>query len=128
VRGLFLMTDFAADKKVLEQLPVAEVAALAETEKYLQFVDVRRPAEYANGHAVRTVSIPLDRLSREIDQLDPMVPTYVICQSGYRSSLGASILENAGFQKVYNVTGGTSAWVEADLPTEVSSTACAATK
>jgi len=52
----------------------------------------------------------------------------VICQSGYRSSLGASILENAGFQNVYNVTGGTSAWTEADLPTEVSSTACAATK
>ena len=101
---------------------------MAETEKYLQFVDVRRPAEYANGHAVRTISIPLDRLSREIDQLDPNVPTYVICQSGYRSSLGASILENAGFQKVYNVTGGTSAWADADLPTEVSPTACAATK
>jgi rhodanese-related sulfurtransferase len=128
VKGYVLMSDFGDGKKVVEQVPCAEVAGLAESEKNLQFVDVRRPAEYANGHAAGTVSIPLDRLSREIDQLDPTVPTYVICQSGYRSSLGASILENAGFEKVYNVTGGTSAWVEADLPTEVSSTACAATK
>ena len=128
VNGYVLMSDFADERNVVEQVSVAEVAGLAETEKYLQFVDVRRPAEYANGHAVRTISIPLDRLSREIDQLDPTAPTYVICQSGYRSSLGASILENAGFQKVYNVTGGTSAWADADLPTEVSPTACAATK
>ena len=126
VRGYVMMSDFADERKVVEQVPVAEVAALAETEKHLQFVDVRRPAEYANGHAVRTVSIPLDRLSREIDQLDPTVPTYVICQSGYRSSLGASILENAGFRKVYNVSGGTSAWTDADLPTEVEQTACQA--
>lgn len=128
VKGYFLMSDFGDEKKVVEQVPVAEVAGLAETEKYLQFVDVRRPAEYANGHAVRTVSIPLDRLSREIDQLDPTVPTYVICQSGFRSSLGTSILENAGFPEVYNVTGGTAAWIAAGLPTEVSPSACAATK
>ena len=92
----------------------------------MQFVDVRRPAEHANGHASGTRNLPLDRLSREIDQLDPELPTYVICQSGYRSSVGTSILENAGFKKVFNVTGGTKAWQEAELPSEISASACAA--
>jgi hydroxyacylglutathione hydrolase len=69
--------------------------------------------------------MPLDILSREIDKLDPNAPTYVICQSGYRSSLGTSILENAGFSKVCNVTGGTQAWINAGFNTEVSATACA---
>lgn len=128
VKGFILIGDYAADKKRIEQVPVEEVAALAQTEKYLQFIDVRRPAEHAAGHAVRTVNIPLDKLPKEFDKLDPAVPTYVICQGGYRSSLGTSILENAGFDKVYNVTGGTAAWIEAGLETENSATACANAK
>lgn len=126
VKGFILMSDFADGKKAVEQIPVGEVSGLIENGQALQFVDVRRPAEHANGHATGTINIPLDRLSREIDKLDPSLPTYVICQSGYRSSLGTSILENAGFEAVYNVTGGTMAWINAELPTEVSSTACAA--
>ncbi len=125
VRGFILMKDFAGDKKTVEQIPVEGVESLTNTEKYLQFVDVRRVAEHANGHAARTINMPLDSLSRELDKLDPKAPTYVICQSGYRSSLGTSILENAGFEKVYNVTGGTNAWVESGYETEVSQTACA---
>ena len=125
VRGFILMKDFAGATRTVEQVPVEEVKDLTETEKSLQFVDVRRPAEHDAGHAVRALNISLDKLSKEIDRLDPEAPTYVICQSGYRSSLGASILENAGFKKVYNVTGGTQAWINAGFDTEVSATACA---
>ena len=126
VKGFVLMPQFAGEKKVVEAVTVSEVSSLAETEKYLQFVDVRRLAEYAGGHAVRTINIPLDRLSREVDRLDPKVPTYVICQSGYRSSLGTSILENAGFEKIFNVTGGTKAWLDAGLPSKAEATTCQA--
>lgn len=125
VTGFILMKDFTGATQTVEQISVEEVADLVQTEKYLQFVDVRNPAEYAGGHAVRTRNLPLNKLSRELDTLDPAAPTYVICQSGYRSSLGASILENARFAKVYNVTGGTKAWLEAGLASEVSAIACA---
>jgi hydroxyacylglutathione hydrolase len=125
VAGFILIGDYTGQMKIIEQVPVEKVAELANTEKDLQFVDVRRPAEHANGHAVRTLNISLDKLSRELDRLDPKEPTYVICQSGYRSSLATSILENAGFAKVYNVTGGTQAWQQAGLETEVLATACA---
>jgi glyoxylase-like metal-dependent hydrolase (beta-lactamase superfamily II)/rhodanese-related sulfurtransferase len=126
VKGFVVMADFSDGKNVVDQVSVADVANLAGTEKYLQFVDVRRPAEFAGGHAIRSRNIPLDKLSREFDQLDPGAPTYVICQSGYRSSVATSILENAGFKTVYNVAGGTKAWMDADLPTEVEETACQA--
>ena len=128
VTGFILIGDYTGEIKTVEQVTVEEVAELTKTEKYLQFVDVRRPAEHANGHAIRTLNIPLDKLSKELDKLDPKTPTYVICQSGYRSSLGTGILENAGFAKVYNVTGGTQAWINAGLETEVSATACANSK
>ncbi|MCD9185002.1 MAG: MBL fold metallo-hydrolase [Pyrinomonadaceae bacterium] len=124
VKGYILMEDYTGETKFIEQVPVEEMKSLTETEKGLQFVDVRRVAEHSAGHAPRTFNIPLDALSREIDKLDPDNPTYVICQSGYRSSLGTSILENAGFRKVYNVTGGTKAWMDAGFETEMSATAC----
>lgn len=120
VKGFILMKDFAGDAKIIEQISVEQAKeATADVEK-TQFVDVRNAAEYASGHAVNTVNLPLNTLSREIDRLDPEKPTYVLCAGGYRSSLGTSILENANFQKIYNVTGGTKAWTDANLGTEVS--------
>ena len=77
---------------------------------------------------MRTFNIPVDKLAADFDKIDPNTPTYVICQGGYRSSIGTSILENAGFKKLYNVTGGTAAWIAAGLETDVSATACANTK
>ena len=127
VKGSILIRDYTGEKKLVEQVSV-EKAKEATKDAGVQFVDVRRTAEHAAGHAPNTINLPLDSLSREIDKLSPEKPTYVICQSGYRSSLGTSILENAGFKKVYNVTGGTAAWIAAGLDTEASATACAVTK
>lgn len=128
VTGCILIHNFEGEKKQVEQVSVEEVCEITKTEKYLQFVDVRRAPEHNAGHAIRTSNIPLDKLERDFEKLDPAVPTYVICQGGYRSSIGASILENAGFTKLYNVTGGTAAWISAGLPTESSAAACSATK
>jgi hydroxyacylglutathione hydrolase len=36
---------------------------------------------------------------------------------GHRGSLGASILQRAGFRDVYNVLGGFTAWKNDDYPT-----------
>lgn len=125
VEGFILMNDFSAEKNTVEQIPVKEVSEKLSDD--VQFVDVRRVQEHANGHAIQTVNLPLDILAKEIDKLNPDKPTYVICQSGYRSSIGTSILENAGVKEVYNVTGGTLAWIDAGLETQALETACAST-
>ena len=114
-QGFILIKEFNGSAKTIPQIPVNEVAKLGGG---IQFVDVRRIAEHTGGHAVGTVNLPLDKLVKEVDRLDPTLPTYVICQSGYRSSVATSLLENAGFGNVYNVTGGTKAWLDAGLPSE----------
>lgn len=119
VTGFILMEDYEGERRVVEQVDVLDIESLTQTEKYLQFVDVRREGEYTGGHATRTWNAPLDRLGDEAGKLDPKTPIYVICQGGYRSSIGCGILENAGFRKVYNVTGGTAAWVAASLAVEI---------
>lgn len=124
VEGFALIGEYSGEKKVVKQVPVEEVAGLMNADTKPQFVDVRRTQEHAGGHAPGTVNIPLDRLAMEFTSLDPNAPTYVICQGGYRSSLGTSILENAGFGEIYNVIGGTKAWIDAGMETAVSTTAC----
>ncbi|MET0753470.1 MAG: rhodanese-like domain-containing protein [Pyrinomonadaceae bacterium] len=124
VKGFVLMKDWNLDVSKIEQISVREVGELTRTEKHLQFVDVRRAGEYANGHAPHAANLTLSDLHKLTDRLDKSVPTYVICQGGYRSSAGASILEQAGFSKVYNVAGGTGAWINAGLETETEDAAC----
>jgi rhodanese-related sulfurtransferase len=121
VKGFILMKDFGGETAAIEQIPVEKMREILTDD--VQFVDVRNVAEHAGGHAPQTVNLPLNSLSREIDRLNPDLPTYVICQSGYRSSLATSILENAGFKEIYNVTGGTKAWIDAGFDTELSASA-----
>ncbi len=118
VKGFILMDDFSDEKNTVEQISIDEVNEKLSDK--IQFVDVRRPAEHAGGHAIQTINLPLNNLAKEIDKLDPDKPTYVICQSGYRSSIGTSVLENAGIKEIYNVTGGTKAWIDEGFETEIS--------
>lgn len=116
VTGFILTSDYSGKAKTVRQISVNDVNDLLDADS--QFIDVRGVGEHAGGHARLTTNLPLNTLSREIGGLDPDKPTYVICQSGYRSSIGTSILENAGFREIYNVTGGTKAWIDAGLETE----------
>ena len=127
VKGFILIGDYTGDTKKIEQVSVLQVKEKLAGD--IQFVDVRRVAEHASGHAPKTINLPLDVLAKEIGKLNPDKPTYVLCAGGYRSSLGTSVLENAGFREIYNVTGGTKAWTDAGLETEVSAgAACANSK
>jgi glyoxylase-like metal-dependent hydrolase (beta-lactamase superfamily II)/rhodanese-related sulfurtransferase len=128
VEGYILMDTYSGPRRAVTQISVDEMNERLAAGEPLQFIDVRRRAEHDAGHAPQTINLPLNSLSEELERIDPAALTYVICQGGYRSSIGTSILENAGFSKLHNVLGGTAAWITGGLPTESSETACAVTK
>ena len=99
--------------KAIPQLPVDELHQLLAEGSQLQVVDVRRPAEYDNGHVPGAINLTLAHLEQELSALNPSQPTAVICASGYRSSAATSILERRGFTQTYNIVGGTNGWVSA---------------
>jgi hydroxyacylglutathione hydrolase len=104
----------------IPQVSVNELKEKLATTADLQVVDVRRPAEYGNGHVPRALNAPLASLDRVAAQL-PFAkdkPTAVICAGGYRSSAAASLLEKFGFTNLLNVSGGTGAWINAGYPVE----------
>lgn len=81
-------------------------------------VDVRLPTEWqALRIHLHLVNLPLHHLYQESTRLDPEMPVVTICNSAYRSSMAASLLQKKGFQQVYNLSGGSEAWIEAKLPT-----------
>jgi glyoxylase-like metal-dependent hydrolase (beta-lactamase superfamily II)/rhodanese-related sulfurtransferase len=72
----------------------------------LILVDVRAPLEFANRHIKGAINIPVSELRYRHNELHRDKPVYLICSTGNRSSLGASILKQHGFKEVYNVAGG----------------------
>lgn len=68
-------------------------------------VDVRTPAEFANGSVKGAVNIPLDKVPTELSKFKGKENIVVFCRSGNRSGQAKSILEQNGFKGVIN--GGT---------------------
>ena len=79
-------------------------------------VDVREPWEYKQGHVPGAILIPLGQLSKRVSELDTEHPVAVICASGNRSQSAAALLGQKGFKTIYNVVGGTGAWMHDKLP------------
>ena len=84
------------------------------------FVDVRTPGEW---EAVRATDIdrfiPYEEMPSRHEELgvSKQTPIYLICRSGRRSGIAGQWLVDAGYRNVFNVLGGTSAWVGAGYPT-----------
>jgi len=103
----------------IEQVSVAQLKEQLANED-LQVVDVRRPAEYVNGHVPHAFNAPLASLDKSLGplSLEKDKLTAVICAGGYRSSAAASLLQKQGFSNLVNVSGGTGAWINAGYPVE----------
>jgi len=69
-------------------------------------IDVRSPAEFAQGSIPGAINIPLDHLRQRINEIDPDKPTVTFCQVGQRGYVAQRILSQRGFTKVKNLKGG----------------------
>ena len=81
-------------------------------------LDVRETNEWREGHVPGAVHIPGAELPNRLGEL-PDGPVLVICGSGYRSAIGASVLARAGRANVAHVVGGMDAYRSAGLPLEM---------
>lgn len=91
----------------------------AEMGDRLQLVDIRNPGEVLLGTISGAQTIPVGQLPSRIDELDATQPTVVYCAGGYRSSVAASVLRQAGFADVSDILGGYGAWQDAQPARQV---------
>jgi glyoxylase-like metal-dependent hydrolase (beta-lactamase superfamily II)/rhodanese-related sulfurtransferase len=118
--GIEAWREAGFELSTVSQVSVAELHSLIVKNEVQQIVDVRRPPEYEGGHVPHARHAPLSELRELAAALpfDRSKPTAVICAGGYRSSAATSILQQQGFTNLLNVTGGTSAWINAGYGVE----------
>ena len=102
----------------VRQLSAEELHDMVTGSNDFVLVDVRAPLEYVDNHIEGAVNIPAADLRTRHAELDPGAPTVLICSSGNRASLAASMLKQHGFQDVSNVAGGMTGYSKAGYARE----------
>ncbi len=112
------MAAWDADCCILPQLTARELAACCEDGgQGIAVLDVRTDDEWRRGHVPGSLHRFAGELARGASPpVAREVPVAVICGSGYRSNVAASILAARGYTQLINVPGGMDAWQAAGLP------------
>lgn len=106
------------DTSRIEQVSAAGLQDMITAGSPITLLDVRSRAEFLDNHIEGAINIPAPDLRERHAELDPSITTVIICSTGYRSSLGASILETRGFRDIINVSGGMSGYAAAGFSRE----------
>jgi len=93
-----LIIDVEADELLMDQ----------RFDDNLVVVDVRKPAEFAEGHLKDAVNLPLSEMTdpAKLSNFEDHHNIYVHCAGGYRSVIAASLLKRQGIHNLRNVEGG----------------------
>ncbi len=81
-------------------------------------IDVREPHEYNAGHVPGAKLIPVATVYARREELPKDRELVFVCAVGQRSALACEMAAAAGFTRLYNLEGGTEAWIKAGLPVE----------
>ncbi len=106
-----------------EKLPVASIERLTvhelhERREDVQILDVREQDEWDAGHIPGSVFVPYHDI-HALPDVDPERPVAVICASGQRAAVGASLVQRFGASEVLHVVdGGVGTWGRAGYPIE----------
>jgi len=86
----------------------SELALDIPHDEHLVVIDVRREAEFGDGHVKGAINIPLAELADagSMATLEDDQNLYITCRTGYRSVIAASLLKRQGIHNLYNVLGG----------------------
>ncbi|CUS48681.1 MAG: Rhodanese-related sulfurtransferase [Idiomarinaceae bacterium HL-53] len=119
--------QLVADAKAhIKEMSIDELEAKLEANSESLVIDVREPAEFSGGHIPHAVNLPRGILEFQLASLPQVAsagcapeialeqirsnPVYLICRTGGRSALAAYSLQQMGFEQVYSVAGGMTAW------------------
>ncbi|MFO0880966.1 MAG: rhodanese-like domain-containing protein [Gemmataceae bacterium] len=103
----------------MDSITAPELKALLDAGQPLQLLDVRTPGEWNYCRLPGAILIPLPELPHRLAELDPAAEIVVHCHHGIRSQRAIHFLQQHGFTRLKNLTGGIDAWsmlVDPSLP------------
>jgi rhodanese-related sulfurtransferase len=110
----YLKGGFNAWKKAGEKIDLIidvesdELAMDIPHDPNLQVIDVRKSAEFTEGHVKNAINLPLNEMTdlAQIANYEENQNLYVHCGGGYRSVIACSLLKSHGIHNIRNVIGG----------------------
>ena len=104
---------------VQDVTPAAAQKLLAEN-KNVRVLDVRTPAEYADGHIKGAVNVDFKApdFAEKVAKLDKDKAYVLHCRSGNRSGKSLPTLKEQGFGTIYHLNKGFNAWKGANMTVE----------
>ena len=114
--GIATWLESGREQAHVPQVSVRELQTAMANRDAVTVLDVRNPGEWKSGHIEGAIHISGGDLTKRFEEVPKDKPLYVICGSGYRSSVSASVLVHHGHAQIVNVNGGMSAWKRQGLP------------
>jgi rhodanese-related sulfurtransferase len=105
-----------------ERLPTESIARLTVPDLHdrggsVQILDVRERDEWEAGHIPGSIHAPYHDIRAIPAGIEPLGAVAVICASGQRAAVGASLLQRYGARRVMHVVdGGVPAWERRGWP------------
>lgn len=104
----------------IERLPLCDLAARVAADG-VQILDVREESEWREGHIPGSAFMPWHDIDAVPAGIDPARPVAVVCGSGQRAAVAASLLQVHGAEHVIHVIeGGVPKWGRLGQPLETS--------
>jgi len=99
-------------KREIQEIDVQALKTMQQRGDSFELIDVREPEEVNRGTIPGAKHISRGVLERDIDKVttDKNRPIILYCAKGNRSALSAWMLKKMGFNNVYSLIGGWSAW------------------
>src|SRR5438128_10680746 len=94
-----------------QEIKPADALALFERTPRLFVLDVRTPAEFANGHIPNAHLLPVDEIEDRLGDLPPPDTLMLVtCAAGGRSTAACQTLGEKGYTRLLNLSGGMHTW------------------
>ncbi|MDA0237261.1 MAG: rhodanese-like domain-containing protein [Proteobacteria bacterium] len=87
--------------------------------KHAAVIDVRDAKDFEAGSILGAKNMPFGSLKQRAHELKKLEkhPIALVCTSGAKSRAAQKLLSKEGFDNLYVLSGGMSAWTQASLPT-----------
>ena len=116
--SLFVLIFSELRRKASGLINVEPTEAVTLMNNDATVIDLRTVESFSQGHIVNAKNIPFAEFDAQIDKIAKFKhkPIVAVCDAGISSNKAVDSLRKTGFESVYGLKGGMTAWTQAGLP------------
>jgi len=116
--SFFVLVFSELRRKASGVINIDPTAAVSLMNNDAMVIDLRSAESFSRGHIVNAKNIPFEEFDAQKDKIAKFKdkPIVAVCDVGGSSNKAVNSLRKTGFESVYGLKGGMTAWTQAGLP------------